>query len=107
MLGLVLDALILVVLLYLLARHDADFSFYKAIILSAALTAIEALSYVLLLSMGIHSFLLPAVAVFGCCVWALVQFFYLQWSKSFLISFLYFISVSVVQYLLSMMTRVP
>lgn len=84
--GTVINTAILCAIMFLVARHEADYSFYRVSLISFGL--------------GICNILLPymlgtwgaLIVVLGLAVWALHQFCYLRWSMAGVITGLYLIA---------------
>lgn len=83
MIGIIVSAALLCLIMFIVARHEADYSFPKVILISLGLG---------LCNMMLSLFVGPWVAlivVLGLTVCALNQFCYLRWSKAGLITGIY------------------
>ena len=84
---------LLVCIMYALARHEADYSFPKVLLLMVILTAGGGL-----LAVPLGPLVIPVI--FGGMIWALHQFFYLRWSKAALITVIYIVVSMVINFTL-------
>lgn len=84
MLGLLLNPLILMLLMYWLARHEADLAFYKAFLICFLVSLVV---FAAGLAIGSFSLLIYALLL----PWALVQFCYLRWKTAFLVFGIFFV----------------
>jgi hypothetical protein len=84
MLSLILNPLILMFLMYWLARHEADLAFYKAFLICFLVSLVVFAASLVIgpFSILIYALLLP---------WALVQYCYLRWKTAFLVFGIFFV----------------
>jgi len=69
MLSLILDPIGLMAILWLVARHNADFEFSTVFFVTLGLTLA---TFLIALAIGIFA----VIPLFGLCVWALMKFCY-------------------------------
>lgn len=73
MLGIIITAALLSLIMFLVARHEADYSFPKVLLISLGVGIVN-----FALSLGVGS-LIALIVTLGLLVWALHQFCYLRW----------------------------
>ncbi len=83
MLGLLVSAAVLCLIMFVVARHEADYSFPKVILISFCLGLCN---FVLSLAVGPW---IALVIVVGLTVWALHQFCYLRWGMAGIVTAIY------------------
>ena len=94
MIGIITSAGLLCLIMYIVARHEADYSLPKVILISVGLAACN-----LVLSLTIGALLALPILV-GLTVWALHQFCYLRWGMASIITGIYIVCQIVVGILL-------
>ena len=80
--GLIISAGLLCLVMYVLAKHEADINFPVVLMISVGCWAINLLLGRLL---GVWT----ALVVFGALAWALQQFCALRWAKAILVTVVY------------------
>ena len=85
MLGILISAASLCIIMYLVARHEADYSLPKVILIAAGLAIIN-----FILSVAIGQ-LISLPIMLGLTVWALHQFCYLRWSMAAVVTGIYIV----------------
>ena len=87
MIGLIINAGILCLIMFLVAKHEAEINFGIVILI---VLGVSVLDFILTKSIGLWS----VPFVFGALAWALHQFCYLRWSRAILVTVVY-VAVSV------------
>jgi hypothetical protein len=82
MAGIAISALLLCVIMFVVARHEADYSLPKVLMVSAGISIVS-----LLLSMAIG--LLAVPVIIGLTMWALHEFCFLRWSRAAIVTGIY------------------
>jgi hypothetical protein len=85
MLGLIISAGLLCLVMYFVARHEADINFGIVLLICAGITI---LSMFIVRPLGYWS--IPVV--FAALAWALQQFCCLRWSKAILVTAVYVVA---------------
>lgn len=84
MAGIAISTLLLCVIMFLVARHEADYSLPKVLMISAG---ISISSLLLTLALG----LLAIPLIIGLTIWALHEFCYLRWSRAAIVTGIYIV----------------
>lgn len=83
MLGILFSALVLMGVLYLVARNDAEISLPRMLLVSLGITVVALVSSPL----GLLS--LPIILV--ASAWILVRFCYVSWKQAWIVTFIYLV----------------
>ena len=84
MIGFVINALALAGLLHIFAKHEADYELGKIALVVGGLTILQ---IIMNFTLGI----LGLPVIFGATAWAVHQFCYVEWPKSFIVAALYIV----------------
>jgi len=99
MLGILITAALLSLIMFAVARHEADYSFPKVALISLGLGLTN-------FAITIFAGGLPALIVMlGLMVWALHQFCYLRWGMAGLVTGIYLVCQIVISLVMGWLTR--
>lgn len=98
MLGIVFSAAVLCAIMYVIARHEADYSFPRVLLISLGLGLTD---FCLSLLVGPT---LGSILVMGLMVWALHQFCYLRWRMAITVAAIYFASMILLGFVIGILT---
>lgn len=84
MFGILLSALILMGSLWVVARHDAEISFVRMLLLSLGITVVS------LLASPLGIFALPVII--GVTAWGLVHYCYVNWAQAWIVTAVYIVA---------------
>ena len=98
MIGIIISAAFLCVIMYMEAKHEADYSFPKVLLISIGLSICN-----IILSIMLGPWI-ALIIVLGLTVWALHQFCYLRWSMAGIVTGLYIAAQIVLGIILGALT---
>jgi hypothetical protein len=105
MLGLLIQPVILCGLLYLFARHEADYDFWRVTMVA---TGVSVVSWICGMFLALHGLAPLALLVwFALCAWAFVRFCYVPWPKALLVALIHLILCGVFLLAFSRLTAWP